>query len=165
MTRPPSVLSGLSSGFRRRYGSGPWHLLALLACFALAGYVASLIVQVPQALRIGIWMVGAVILHDLVIWPAYTLLDRALNLRRRTQRRSLVPWVNHVRVPAIMSGCLLAVSFPLVLGWSGSTYRSATGLSPTPFTDRWLLVTAVLFWLSAVVYLARLAVSFRRRRQ
>jgi hypothetical protein len=153
------------SWFRRHYGSGPGHLLLVLACFALSGYVASQIVQVPQAARIAVWFVGAAIAHDLVLWPLYTLADRlsAAVRRRRSGATGRVAWVNHVRVPAVISGFLLAISFPLVLGWSGQTYRRATGLSPAPYTNRWLAVTGALFAASAVAYGGRVAWSRFRR--
>jgi Kef-type K+ transport system membrane component KefB len=144
------------SWFRRRYGAGPLHLISLLLCFCVAGYAASQIADVPEATRIGVWFIGAVVAHDLVLWPLYAMADRlGVELSRRRPRPRRVDWVNHVRVPAVISGVLLIISFPLVLNWSGRTYRAATGLSPSPFTARWVAVTAVLFAVSAVAYLVR----------
>ena len=152
--------------FRRAYGSSPAHLLLMLGGFALAAYAASLARTVPFAGRIAIWFIGAAIVHDFVLWPAYSAADRALaRLRTRhepttaasTAARTGVPWVNHVRVPVVISGCLLAVSLPLVLNWSGDTYRRATGLSPSPYTVHWLVISAAAFGISALAYAGRLA--------
>ncbi|HWE56345.1 MAG TPA: hypothetical protein VG435_12595 [Acidimicrobiales bacterium] len=153
-------MDGVRSWFARHYGASPGHLVLLLLCFALAGYVASLVAQVPQGLRIAVWFVGAAIVHDMILWPLYTLADRVavrLHPAVKDRRAPLVPWVNHVRVPVVLSGILLAISFPLVLGWSNPAYRTASGLSPSPYTDRWLVITAVLAALSLLVYLGRLA--------
>lgn len=146
--------------FRRHYGAGPAHLVLLLASFAFAGYVSTQIAQVPAATHVAIWFVGAVLFHDLVLWPVYAVADRVVTgsewlRQRRSSRPPRVPWVNHVRVPAVLSGALLTISFPLVFNWSGQTYRSATGLSPSPYTAHWLFVTAVLFGASAALYLGR----------
>ena len=155
--------------FRRHYGAGPGHLVLLLASFAFAGYISTQIAQVPAAAHIAVWFLGAVVFHDLVLWPAYAAADRIMTSwawlsRHRKVRTAAVPWVNHIRVPAVISGVLLAVSFPLVFNWAGSTYRSATGLSPLPYTTRWIVITAVLFGTSAVVYLVRLALVRVRSR-
>jgi len=63
--------------------------------------------------------------------------------------------VLYVRVPAALSLLLLLVWFPLISGQVADRYASATGLSPDGFLARWLLVTAVLFGGSAVVFVVR----------
>jgi hypothetical protein len=144
------------SRFRRRYGAGPLHLISLLSCFALAGYAASQIADLPEATRLGVWFLGAVVAHDLLLWPLYAVADRlGVEVSRRTPRHRRVDWVNYVRVPAVISGVLLIISFPLVFNWSGRAYQSATGLSPSPYTARWIAVTATLFGLSAMAYVLR----------
>ena len=142
--------------FRRLYRAGPGHALLMLGGFAFAGYVVDRIVHVSQPLWIAIWFGGAIVAHDVVLFPLYALADRLL-LRRcgRLRARSGVPWVNHVRVPVVMSGILLLVSFPLVFRLSDRTYLAATGLHPTVYLARWLLVSAGLFAASAVVYAVR----------
>jgi len=174
----PAVVDGpsptASAGrFARRYGTGPWHLLLMVACFTLAGYVASLIASVEQGWRIAVWFLGAAIFHDLVLWPLYALADRiGLRWGRRSKPQSCrrpsasgprpaIPLANHLRVPTVISGVLLVVSFPLVLHMAHS-YRPAVGLEPSPYTVRWLLVTACLYGGSALVYLARLGWAHRR---
>lgn len=131
---------------RRRPGAG--RLVALLGCFALSAYAVSrLLDDLPVLVRIGIWFVGAALVWDLLLGPALALVDRGL--RRALPVRAL----NHVRVPALVSGLLLLVWAPLVLSRSEQTYERKSGLSAEPLLDRWLAVTAVLFAGSAVLYL------------
>ncbi len=149
---------------RRYYGAGPLHLLSLVACFALAGYAVSRLVASGPAERVLVWFVGAFLAHDLVVWPLYALADRsALRLaRHHPERLPTVPWINHLRVPVVISASLLAVSFPLVLRLSEPVYHAASGLTETPFLGRWLLVTGIAFAASAVLYALRLGRALRR---
>ena len=149
--------------FKQHYGAGPLHLLSLLACVVLAAYGVTRIVTSGPWIRIAVWFVGAAVAHDLVLWPLYALADRAglRAARRDPSHLPRVPWINHLRVPAVVSGVLFAVSFPLVLGLAPRTYRAATGLSVSPYLDRWLLITGSLFAASAVLYAARLGRAVR----
>ena len=69
---------------RRRYGAHPLHLLTLLASFALVGYVISLLgVHSLWNDRVWwqsiiVWFLGAIVLHDLVLFPFYALADRSV---------------------------------------------------------------------------------------
>jgi hypothetical protein len=142
---------------RRHYGAGPLHLLSLLACFALAGYAVSRILDGPEGLRILVWFAGAAVAHDLVLWPLYAIADRGVTgvARHDPDRLPRVPWINHVRVPAVLSAVILAVSFPLVFRWSEGAYHAASGLTENPYLARWLGLTGAAFGLSAVFYAAR----------
>lgn len=151
---------------RRHYGAGPLHLLGLLAAFALAGYVASRVAGVPQAERVAIWFAAGIVAHDLVLWPLYTLVDRAAvrAARRDLQRLPRVPWLNHLRAPVVLSAVWLISSFPLVLRLTPRTYRSATGLTPDVYLGRWLALTGLTFAVSAVLYALRLGRAVRAER-
>jgi hypothetical protein len=140
--------------------------LSVVACLALAGYVVNRILTGPEGLRILVWFGAGAVAHDLLLWPLYAIADRgAVRVHRRhPDRLPAVPWINHLRVPAVISGTLLAVSFPLVLRLSDPTYRAATGLTESPYLGRWLLVTAVLFAASAFLYAARVGRAVRRAR-
>ncbi|MCA1711352.1 MAG: hypothetical protein LC789_06830 [Actinobacteria bacterium] len=145
---------------RRAYGAHPLHLLSLLGCFALAGYAALQVSGDPKALRIAIWFVGALIAHDLVLFPLYALSDRLVGglLPRRRHRGRLVALpggVNFVRVPALLSGLLLLMFFPLILRKSEGPYGAASGLDQSPFLGRWLVLSGILFLASAVLYALR----------
>ena len=66
-----------------------------------------------------------------------------------------MPLTNHVRAPALISGLLLLIYFPLILGPGDAAYFSATGHHPSGYLRNWLLITAALFAGSGVVYLIR----------
>ncbi len=135
--------------FRDIYGTTPLHLVAVVASFAVAFYAALRIADSPSGWRIAIWFLGAALAHDLVLWPLYTVLDRVAGGRRPG------PAVNYVRVPALLSGLLGLTWIGLILQLAPDTYRSAAGLEPTPYLERWLAVTAVLFLASGVLYAVR----------
>lgn len=142
----------------RHYGAGPLHLLALLGSFAFAGYIVDRVTTVSDPIGIGIWFAATLVAHDLVLFPLYSLANRSLELgaRRHPERLPRVPWINHLRVPVLVSAMLLLISFPLVFKIDAADYHSATGLNPDPYLARWLLITAVLFAASAVWYAVRL---------
>lgn len=148
----------LKGSFARRYGAGPLHLLALLASFAFAGYVVDRVTTVNDPIGIAIWFAATLVGHDLFLFPLYSLADRSLSLRsrRHPERLPRVPGINYIRVPGLVSGMLLLVSFPLVFKLDVTDYHSATGLNPDPYLARWLLITAVLFAVSAILYALRL---------
>ncbi|MFK0288829.1 hypothetical protein ACIQVL_51455 [Streptomyces sp. NPDC090499] len=143
----------------RWYGSGPLHLLVLIASFALTGYALVRLFAV-QPWEVAIWFVGAAVLHDLILLPLYSLADlSALSVLRHqaadASDRPTVRWINHLRVPAFLSGLLLLVWFPLILRLAGP-YPGDTGLSDSVYLGRWLAITGVLFAASAVAFAARL---------
>jgi hypothetical protein len=152
------------SWLRRRYGAGPLQLLSLLSCVALAGYVVSRVLAGPEGLRILVWFAGAAIAHDLFLWPLYALTDltAVAASRRHPERLPKVPWINHLRVPVVLSAVMLAVSFPLVLRLSEPAYHAASGRTENPYLGRWLLLTGMAFGLSAVLYAFRLGRASRQ---
>jgi hypothetical protein len=153
---------------RKYYGAHPAHLLAMLSGFALVGY--TLVTFTPSELlnqgtwwqSIGVWFVAAVVAHDFVLFPLYALADRALAVRRRAIRRPEVPVRNYIRVPALAAGLTLLIFLPGIIEQSAPAYQAATGQTQQPFLGRWLLLTAVMFGVSAVGYAARLGVACRR---
>ncbi|MEU1411708.1 hypothetical protein [Streptomyces sp. NPDC005731] len=147
--------------FVRWYGSNPLHLLVLICSFALTGYAMVRLFAI-RPLAVAVWFVGAAIVHDLVLLPLYSLADLTVPavLKHRTTRVPRLPCINHLRVPAFLSGVLLLVWFPLVFGLS-APYSGATGLSESVYLGRWLIITGVLFGASAVAY----AFSLRQARR
>lgn len=147
--------------FRRAYGSGALHLIAVVASLALAGYAFLEIADRPAPLNFAVWFALAIVAHDLVAFPLYSLLGaiagRALLPAGETGRVAL----NHVRVPALLSGLALVAWFPLVLGLDAARFEAATGLSADPYLGRWLLLTAVLFAGSGLLLAVRLRASAR----
>ncbi len=144
------------------YGAGPLHLLALLASFALAGYAAVQLVP-DEPRKVLVWFLAAVVGHDLVLFPLYALADRSLV--DVVHHRPPVPEprrlaLNHIRFPVLLSGLLLLVWAPLILGLTDG-YEAATGMTTDVYMGRWLAVSAALFLASAVVYAVRLRRSGR----
>ena len=134
---------------RTRYGSSPPHLLAHLAALALAAWALLQALQLGGWERIVLWLVGAIVLHDLVLWPAYTTLDR---LARRGRPAG---WSNYVRVPVGLSALLLLAFFPVICGKGERTYARVSGQSWEGYAGRWLIVSAVLFAAAGALYLVR----------
>ena len=75
---------------RARYGASPIHLLAHLILLPIVGWALLTVLDFRAASNVVLWLVGAVILHDLVLLPAYSALDRA-RARRRPRRDQLRP--------------------------------------------------------------------------
>jgi hypothetical protein len=145
----------------RWYGANPMHLLALAGCFALAGYAADRLVP-SNPMGVGIWFLGAVIGHDLVLMPLYSLADWSAIavIRHRAAQLPAISWINYLRAPAVLSGLLFLIWFPLILRLH-TRYQASTTLSPDPFLWHWLGVTGALFLLSAAAFALR--VRFVRR--
>jgi hypothetical protein len=135
------------SRLRARYGAGPGHLLLLLASFAIAGAAIVGWFQRRNDLEnVLIWFVAAILLHDLVLLPLYSLLDR-LTIGRLPTRS-----VAYVRVPAIVSGLLLLVLFPTILGYGAHTELRASGIVEHGYLFRWLVLSGALFAVSGLAY-------------
>jgi hypothetical protein len=148
----------------RWYGAGPLHLLTMIGCFALAGFaVAELLPN--NFVGIPLWLAGAVIGHDLILMPLYTLADRSATAVFRHHPASLpaVPWINYLRVPAALSGMLLLIWFPLIFRLP-TRFPDTTTLPLDPFLWHWLAVTGVLFLLSAAALALRLRTGCGRRK-
>jgi hypothetical protein len=139
-------------------------LLALLASFVVAGYAAVRLLA-GKPIGVGVWFVGSAVVHDLVLFPLYAGLDAALVLLLRGHPRLAtiggVPWLNHLRVPAVVCGLLLLVWSPLILRLP-TAFHASSGLSEQPFLSHWLAVTLALFGISATTLLARVATNTRR---
>jgi hypothetical protein len=147
--------------FRTAYGAGPLHLLALVASFAIAGAAAVGWFQRPRDLDTVLeWFAAAIVVHDLLLLPLYSLLDhiavRALRRRAGRRRRARparrVDPTPYLRIPAILSALLLAVFFPVILGLGSATELSASGIAERGYLTRWLLATSVMFAVSGLSY-------------
>lgn len=151
------------NAFRRLYGAGPLHLIAVVASLAVAGWAADRVFEVSSAVSFLSWFAIALLAHDLVFFWAYAVTDRltarAVGALERagvdsSPRRPRA--INHLRIPAFVSGVLFVVWFPLILGLDDLAYRGVTGLPPEPYLERWLAVTGALFAASGLLYAARL---------
>jgi hypothetical protein len=156
---------------RRHYGAGPLHLAGLVACFAIAAYALAKVLGENGWKAIFALFAVCIIAHDLIVWPVYGLADRmALRFQNRTQHRTndrarpVVPWINHVRVPVVISVLLAVMFFPLILRLSNPYYQAVTGFNENVYLINWLVVTGVLFAGSALAYLVRVAAARNRGR-
>ncbi|SOD85055.1 hypothetical protein SAMN06272765_2458 [Streptomyces sp. Ag109_G2-15] len=145
---------------RRLPVGSPLHILLLCCSFALAAY-AGVRLLAGDWFGVALWIVGAALLHDLVLLPLYSVADRAVV--RGLDAVGRRAWVMYVRVPAVLSGLLLLVWFPLILDLVDQRYRLATGQSAGVFLARWLLITAVLFGGSALLLVVRVRRATKRR--
>ncbi|MDT7741689.1 MAG: hypothetical protein QOE59_767 [Actinomycetota bacterium] len=154
--------------WRYLYGENPLHLLAMVGCFALVGYVVSFVDEDPGVLALGIWFAGAVLAHDLVLYPLYALADQPLVIGRWARRKvlprrpPLVPAINHVRVPVLGSAVLGLIYFPTITQRGEDAFRFTADLGMAGIYRHWLLITGVLFLGSAVVYALRLGAAAGR---
>ncbi|MGI8511120.1 MAG: hypothetical protein ACR2NH_00640 [Solirubrobacteraceae bacterium] len=125
-----------------------------MASFSLAAAALSKLLDAGTATRnVMLWLVGAIVLHDFVLFPLTALLDRVAG---RSPHVRGVPAVNYLRVPALLSGLLFLVWFPLILGLSTARYRDASTLGTDVYLPRWLAITGALFVASALLYAVRL---------
>jgi hypothetical protein len=146
----------MNARFRTAYGSTPLHLLGHIVAFAAFVWALSQILGGGYVVNYVAWFVGAAVLHDIVVLPIYSLIDR---LTRHGGRRA---WgarfgsaINYVRAPAIISAILLLVYSPEILRYSAKNYRDDTGYPLPSILTNWLLITAGLFLASGLIYAIR----------
>jgi hypothetical protein len=154
--------------FRARYGAGPIHLLCVIASFAVAAYALSRALDLTRNPdRIVLWLGGSIVAHDLLLFPLYAVLGAIAAgaiLGRGTRSRLRIAALNHLRVPALLSGLLLLVWFPLVADKGERSFMHVSGLSKDVYFGRWLAITVTLFAGSGLLFLLRLRRLGRARR-
>lgn len=175
---PATRVRRVAAWIRRWYGANPLHLLALLAAFALAGYAVHAVMAAGEWTGFAEWFAVAIIGHDLLLFPLYSLADLSLRHLLPGGAHSRVPapaptargpfeafhsppagppasWpplLNYVRIPVIFSLLLLLTFFPMILGLSERELHRASGLGTGPYLWRWLGVTGVMLAISAAAY-------------
>lgn len=159
--------------FVRFYGARPLHLLAMGFAFALVGYVVYVAGVATFWNRevwwqsIAVWFAGAVVVHDLLLFPLYAAADRSvkagLSAVRGRAPRLYPPFspVNYIRIPALGTALTFVLFFPGIVEQGSETFNAATGLTQEPYLGRWLTLTACLFGVSALAYAARLSLLRR----
>jgi hypothetical protein len=139
--------------FRRAYGASPAHLIGHVVAFAAFAWALSQILGGGYVVNYIAWFGGAAVLHDIVLLPIYSLIDRVT--RHEGRRAGGSPFgaaINYVRAPAIISAILLLVYSPVILGYSAKNYRDDTGHALHGYLRNWLLITAGLFLISGLLY-------------
>lgn len=145
--------------FQQRYGASPLHLIGHVIGLGIAAFAFVQIFKGGDTVQLIEWFVGFTLLHDLVLLPLYTALDRLLHLKlpfRRSSHGHDVPLVNHLRMPALISGVLLLMYFPLISRLGARTYLFYSGHRVEGYLRNWLLISVGLFVFSGIVYLLRL---------
>lgn len=155
--------------WRRAYGAHPLHLVVLVASFALAGYTIwvlgfdTLWNHRVWWQAIGVWFAAAIIAHDLILFPAYAAADRVLAAVTGRVRLRISP-LNHLRVPLLGIGLSFLLFFPGIIRQGADTYHTATGGTQQPFLLRWLLLSAAMLIVSALLYAIRAVHAHRHNR-
>lgn len=151
--------------WKRTYGESPLHLLGQLIALTVAVYAFTHIVDLSSTDRFSllVWFVAGAVLHDLVFVPIYLILDLLMRLVVQDHPLLTVRVVNHIRVPAVISGVLLLTTFSLILGKNQGPFMRAAGVHPPDYLGRWLIITAVLFAVSAAAYIVRVRLDATRR--
>ena len=151
--------------WRRVYGESPLHLLGQLVAFALAAYAFVQVTDVRSTndLNLVLWFVLGALLHDLLFVPIYLVLDLVSRLGLQDHPLRRIRAVNHIRYPAVISGTMALATLPLLLGRGEGAYERTSGEPAPDYLSRWLLVTAIVFAISAVAYAVRLRLGARRQ--
>jgi hypothetical protein len=144
--------------FRRLYGADPLHLLALLASFTVsaAAIVRWFDFSGPDTIRVLVWFAGAIVAHDLVLLPFYSLLDRVAFGRRDPGGAAPAQpgGIAYLRIPALLSGLLLLVFYPEIFRLGAGTFHTASGQTQNIYLARWLLASGAMFGVSAIAWAA-----------
>lgn len=157
----------MRAAFRRAYGAAWWHPVVVLSCLALTAHVVDRLSQEPLSGLMLFWFAGCVLVHDVVLLPTGSLLDRfltALPRRARSGRELRVRAINHVRVPLLASGLLLLMFLPGIVQQGTATHLAATGMDQQPYFTRWVWLSAAFAVLSAVCFAVRVVVHIVRHR-
>lgn len=164
----PATVAAPSGGHPRRGpgalalrgGAALVRLVLVLACFALVAYTVDLLLlDDPSLVSVLIWFAGALVLHDLVLFPLYAGGDRVLALALGALPRTRVPLVNHVRVPVLGAGLSLIMFLPGIIRQGTGTTVAATGLGQEPFRERWVHLVLALFAVSLLIWVLRTLVG------
>jgi hypothetical protein len=123
-------------------------LLAYLALLPLCAWALIELLGGRSAERIALWLVAAVVVHDLIALPLYSGADRAA-------QAVLGKAVNYVRIPAALSLLMLVVFWGTIAGKGEPAYRATSGQTFEGYAARWLLATAVLFAAAGLLYRLR----------
>ncbi len=165
---PPRADASRLDRFRYEYGAEPLHLLATLASLSIVLYAILRIFEIPSTAGILLWLVGAIVLHDFIALPLYSLFlriaEEGTDAAIEPRRRALIT-LNHIRIPLAFSALLLLISFPLVFQIDEPRYRLTLGFELTldRYLGNWLLITAAMFLISGVAYALKIRSKKSRR--
>jgi hypothetical protein len=136
-------------GLMRAYGSSPVHLAAHAIAFAAAGWAILQVAELRRFDNVLVWFVAALVLHDLVLLPFYSALDRAATRALRARA------INYVRVPSAFCALLFAVWFPTITGLNDASFGRVAGFTREDALEHWLALSAGMFAISAALWLLK----------
>ena len=154
--------------FRAVYGSHPLHLLTLIAGFALFGYVLATIgrrdaVESEHVVAVDRWS-GSRRRSSPTIWCCSRCTrwptgswSQAVDCGRVAERRFRCSTT--CGSPRSAPALTLLVFLPGIIQQGGADVHRRDRPDQEPFLGRWLLLTAAMFAVSAVVYGVRLAAT------
>lgn len=150
---------------RRLYGSGPVHLVALVVSLVVSALAIVRWFDGPNTLLVLVWFAGAIVIHDFVLLPLYSLVD-AVGRRRParspdTSGRS-PGWV-YVRVPLLLCALLGLTFVPEIARLGSVSYHTASGSTQNLYLLRYLITCGVLLGGSALAYAYSLLRARRAR--
>jgi len=148
---------------KAKYGRSPLHLLGHLAALAFVGWALLQAFEMSRFAYFVAWMIGAVLLHDALLWPLYSVMDRVVRTADglATGHGRRLSALNHVRVPVGMWLVLGLVYLPVILERGEGNFTRVSGQTWDGHLGRWLLTGAVLFAASAILYGIRVARASR----
>lgn len=155
----------MGARLRSAYGARLLHLVGLLVAFGLTAYAIVQVAGRPDFGRMAIWFLGAIVLHDLVFLPAYSLLNRLTGLPRpiRDRRARSVALFNHLRGAIALGALLFILFYPSILQKAEGGFLSNADFGTDPFPNRWAWATGVVLVASLVLYVVRIALHRRER--
>jgi hypothetical protein len=152
--------------FRDSYGARPVHLLSGLAALALSGYAILELFHRAKPLEITEWLVAAILLHDFVLLPVYSVIGRlaygGLGVGGPGHEDRLEA-LNHLRIAVFLAVLPLFIWAPLIFGLGERRYHLDTGLTTDVYLGRWLLYSGLICVGSALLYFVRIARARARR--
>jgi len=137
-------------------GPAFWTGLAVggtVVAFGIVGLVST--TDLANGLDVGVWVVGADLVHDLVLAPIAVVVSIVL------ARLVPLPWRAPVRAGLATSAVLVIVAVPPLLGTARDTVPSNHTVQPLDYPSALLTVLGIV-WAAAGLWL--LAIALRRRR-
>lgn len=128
------------------------------AGFAVMGYAVAGVLGDARATHprsFAAWVVGAALVHDLLVAPVVCLVGLLLG---RVLRE---PWRTPVRTGLIVSGVVLLVAWPALRGYGRDRVPDNLSVQPLDYTAAVLTVLAVV-WAVVAVWLAARLTHVRR---
>ncbi|MEX2257015.1 MAG: hypothetical protein WEC34_16385 [Acidimicrobiia bacterium] len=139
-------------------GRAFWWALAIggaVTAFGVGGLIST--TSVANAIDVGTWVVGADLVHDLILAPMVMIISLALT------RTLPLPWRAPVRSALVASVILMIVAYPAVRGFGHDTAPGNSSVQPLDYTTGLATALAVV-WGIAGVWLVAMAVNRNRNR-